>query len=61
MKGKAKLCPVCSHLERSVVDRGLAIGQSPRSIVRRYAGPSRCAVQRHRDKCLKATQEEDAA
>ncbi len=60
MKARAKPCPVCSHLERSVVERGLAIGQSPRSIQRRYAGLTRKAIQRHRDKCL-AMPAEDAA
>ena len=49
-----KTCPVCAHVERSTIDRALAIGQAPRSIVRRYAGLSRKAVQRHRDECLKA-------
>jgi hypothetical protein len=44
MKARGKPCPVCMHLKRDVVDRGLAIGQSPRSIVRRYAGLSRRAV-----------------
>jgi hypothetical protein len=59
MKAKAKPCPVCLHLERGVIDRALGIGQAPRSIVRRYAGLSRRAVQRHRDVCLKLG--EDAA
>jgi hypothetical protein len=59
-KGRPKECKVCSHLERSVVERGLAIGQSPRSIQRRYAGLTRKAIQRHRDKCL-AKPAEDAA
>jgi hypothetical protein len=49
---KAKTCPVCSHRERPTVDRALAIGQSPRSIRRRYSDLSRKAIQRHRGKCL---------
>ena len=54
VKARAKPCPVCTHLDRGVIDRALGIGQTPRSIVRRYAGLSRRAVQRHRDECLKA-------
>jgi hypothetical protein len=36
--------------EPTTIDKILGIGMSPRSIVRRYAGLSRKAVQRHRDK-----------
>jgi hypothetical protein len=53
MKARAKTCPVCSHLDRATIERGLRIGQSPRSIRRRYAGLSRKAIQRHRDECLR--------
>jgi hypothetical protein len=53
MTAKAKPCPVCSHLERTTIERGLSMGQSPRSIRRRYAGLSRKAIQKHRDACLK--------
>ncbi len=42
-------CQACVHPERKTIDRGLAIGQAPRSVVRRYRGLSRKAVQRHRD------------
>jgi hypothetical protein len=45
---QGKPCPACEHVERATIDRALAIGQAPRSIVRRYAGLSRKAVQRHR-------------
>ena len=34
----------------TAIDKALGIGMSPRSIVRRYAGLSRKAVQRHRAK-----------
>jgi hypothetical protein len=38
---------------RAQIDRALAEhGQAPRGVVRRYAGLSRKAVQRHRDECL---------
>ncbi len=50
--GYPKPCKVCSHPERATVDNALRIGQAPRSIIRRYAGLSRRAVQRHRDGCL---------
>jgi hypothetical protein len=50
---KEKPCPVCSHLERGTIERGLQLGQSPRSLLRRYSGLSRKAVQRHRDRCLR--------
>ena len=36
--------------EPTTIDKILGIGMSPRSIVRRYAGLSRKAVERHRDK-----------
>jgi hypothetical protein len=49
-----KPCPSCNHHERATIDQALAIGQAPRSIVRRYAGISRKAIARHRDECLKA-------
>ncbi len=42
-------CPACGHPERAPVDKALAVGQAPRSIVRRYAGLTRKAVARHRD------------
>lgn len=38
--------------EGKTIDRALAIGQAPRSIIRRYAGLSRKAVMRPRDGCL---------
>jgi hypothetical protein len=41
--------------ERRTIDGALAIGQAPRSIVRRYAGLNRKALQTHRDECLKNT------
>lgn len=44
-------CKVCEHPERATIDKTLAVGQSPRSIIRRYAGLSRKAVQRHCDEC----------
>ncbi len=50
----AKTCKACSHPNRGVIDRALlGVGQSPRSIVRRYRDVSRLEVQRHRDTCLK--------
>jgi hypothetical protein len=49
-----KPCPACTHPERRTIDGALAIGQAPRSIIRRYAGLNRKAVQKHRDECLKA-------
>ncbi len=48
----AKTCKACEHPDRAVIDRALAIGQAPRSIVRRYRYISRLEVQRHRDECL---------
>lgn len=55
-----KPCPACEHPERRIIDRALAIGQSPRSIIRRYAGLNRKAVQRHRDERHHETQKEAA-
>ena len=49
---RPKSCPACGHPERATIDNALAIGQAPRSIIRRYAGLSRKAVMRHRDGCL---------
>ncbi len=57
---KRKECPVCSHLERSVVERALVLGQSPRSIVRRYVGITRLEIQRHKDECIRAKRGEGA-
>jgi hypothetical protein len=54
MKTRAKRCAVCEHLECSTIERGLAAGQSPRSVRRRYSSLSRKAIQRHRDVCLRA-------
>jgi hypothetical protein len=48
-----KPCPACNHPERKTIDRALKIGQAPRSVVRRYAGLSRKALQRHRGLCLR--------
>jgi hypothetical protein len=53
MKARAKACPVCEHLKWATIKRGLSIGQSPRSIRRRYSGLSREANQPHRDVCLR--------
>ncbi len=47
-----KKCPVCAHIERSTINGALGAGLSPRSLVRRYAGLARKAVQKHRDGCL---------
>lgn len=47
-----KACPACNHPERATINRALSIGQAPRSIIRRYAGLGRKALQRHRDECL---------
>ncbi len=50
----AKPCKACSHPDREVIDRALLeVGQSPRSIVRRYRDVSRLEVRRHRDECLR--------
>ena len=47
-----KSCPACSHPERAMIDKALCIGQAPRSVVRRYAGLNRKALQKHRNECL---------
>ena len=52
MQRKPKPCKVCEHVDKAVIERGLGVGQSPRSIVRRYSGLSRRDVQKHRDVCL---------
>jgi hypothetical protein len=57
MKARAKDCPVCSHLERATIERALSLGQSPRSVRRRYSGLSRKAIQRHRGRCLRLGEE----
>ena len=59
MTTKPKPCRVCEHVERAVVERGLAVGQSPRSIQRRYSDLRRKAIEHHRDVCL--AKEEHAA
>ena len=52
-----RACPACSHGQRATIDRALLEhGQAPRSIVRRYRGLSRRAVERHRDRCLASAQ-----
>ena len=61
VRPKEKACPACEHIERATIDRALGIGQSARSIIRRYAGLTRRAVQRDHDECLKAEPREDAA
>lgn len=50
----AKRCKACGHPERATIDRALAVGQAPRSVVRRYSGISRREIQKHRDECLAA-------
>ena len=50
----ARPCKACEHPDRRVIDRALGIGQSPRSIMRRYVGISRREIQKHRDECLAA-------
>jgi hypothetical protein len=65
-KPRAAACRVCENPERSLVDRAmLEYGQLPRSVMRRFAGISRRALQRHRAVCLEARLEaqssEDAA
>jgi hypothetical protein len=52
VKGKAKPCPACEHVERATIDRALQMGQAPRSVRRPYAGLNRKALTRHRDECL---------
>ncbi len=47
-----KPCKVCAHIERTTIDGALGVGLAPRSLVRRYAGLSRKAVQRHKRGCL---------
>ena len=47
---QSKACPACEHVEGITIDNALSIGMSPRRIIRRYAGLSRKAIQRHRDK-----------
>jgi hypothetical protein len=48
---KANFALLIAHHEREgVIDGALGPGQSPRSIIRRYAGLSRKALTRHRDK-----------
>jgi hypothetical protein len=48
-----KPCAACEHPERATIDRALLEHvQAPRSIIRRYRGLSRRAVQKHRDECL---------
>jgi hypothetical protein len=46
-------CRVCEHLERTTIERRLGMGQSLRSIRRRYHGVSRLDIVRHRDLCMK--------
>ena len=52
MVTKRSVCKVCGHIERAVIERGLGVGQSPRSIRRRYHGLGRKDIERHRDRCL---------
>ena len=52
-----KECPACGHPERATIDKALGAGQSPRSLVRRYAGLNRRAVQKHRDERHHETRE----
>ena len=47
-------CKACEHPDRRVIDRALAVGQAPRSIMRRYSGLSSRAIEKHRDQCLVA-------
>ncbi len=46
---KPARCKVCEHPERGVIDHALNIGQSPRSLVRRYSDVNRKTLARHRD------------
>ena len=48
-----------ANVEPTTIDKALGIGMSPRSIVRRYAGLSRKAVQRQRDKRHDETTDND--
>ncbi len=59
-KPETRPCKACEHHDRRVIDNALAIGQSPRSIVRRYSNLARRDVQKHRDECLRAKRGEGA-
>ncbi len=61
MLEKPRVCRVCEHPERAVVERALALGQAPRSIRRRYSDLTRRAIQKHRDTCPAKTEETGAA
>ncbi len=56
----AKRCKACEHHDRKVIDSALALGQAPRSIMRRYSGLSRRDIQQHKDECLRAKRGEGA-
>ena len=48
-----------ANVEPTAIDKALGIGMSPQGIVRRYAGLSRKAVQRQRDKRHHGTTDND--
>ena len=48
-----------ANVEPTAIDKALGIGMSPRSIVRQYAGLSRKAGQRQRDKRHHETTDND--
>ena len=48
-----------ANVEPTTIDNALGIGMSPRGIVRRYAGLSCKAVQKHRDKRHHETTDND--
>ncbi len=60
-KPETSPCKACEHPEWRTIDNALALGQSPRSIVRRYRGISRLEVQRHRDECLAQNERKETA
>jgi len=48
-----------ANVDPTAIDKALRIGMSPRSIVGRYAGLSRKALQKHRDKRHHGTTDND--
>ena len=45
-------CTVCPHERRTEIDDALVMGESARSIAKRFGGPSHVAFHRHRD-CIR--------
>lgn len=55
----SKPCPICANPERAVINMLLLAPLAPRAINKRFGTTTRRSLIRHRDVCLKTTEEKE--